>query len=923
MKVKIRNPTRIGVIKAKIKEMEKNMNRITLKAATIFSLLTIVAAFFVPTISYAATVNWTKIADYVSTWHIKSMNGLHWTDEGVHMIKADNEPAFCIEHGVLLNGGTGFSPSELNGSERERLSLIAYYGYQIDPTPINYGITQNVIWQEYGDELLSTQLPNYEQKKAEILAKVAKHTAKPSFQDQTVELKVGESITLTDTANVLANYQHLLTNSANLKVEKNGNQLVLTATKDSKETGKLQYGIAGSEHIGQSFVYSKGNEQKVATFRLNNAGEMNVNIKVNLNGNIQVKKVDEDTGKPVPNTKMKLEYDGKTTEVTTDNNGLAALNDLKAGIKVKISEVQANDGYVNRGEVKEVTVEPNKTIEVVFGNKAQQGLLHLKKTGQKAVSVNEQKSDYGTLYQLSFDYVPLADVTFDIRAVEDIKVGDHIHAKAGTVVATVKTNDQGDLVDMPRLYLGKYEAIEKSAPNGFILNNQPNPFEFTYGGQEIELVSHSIEVKNDFQKLTIVVHKNEEQIQGWENNQPILEAIPANNKVFGLFTNQEFTVTDGTKLPADSLLAFEDVQEGNLSFEQLHLPQGAFYVKELHAGDNHQLDENHYEFEFSVTDHEQEKTIEVSKTIEDGQFEPLLNKLHFNQFALKKINEEAKLAEKEGYEFTLTGNGQGAVFILENENKEIIQEVTVDENSIATFETIPVGTFYLEEKKATSDQYVLSTETYTVLSTKEGIEIFSSEGELMGSTISKEDTEDVESNGNDEEEPTPMSVHEENKEENDNPEVVVTFEVKNYLVKGNAELTKKDVTTGEVLPNTSIQILDEDKKIVVERQTNDQGVFSFEKLPKGTYYFKEFAAPEGYQLDETPIKFEIKEDGVIVKCEMTNKLKETGKYVPKKETGRLPQTGEINSSLFTVLGVSVLAVAGGCYYWMKKKGKIK
>lgn len=80
----------------------------------------------------------------------------------------------------------------------------------------------------------------------------------------------------------------------------------------------------------------------------------------------------------------------------------------------------------------------------------------------------------------------------------------------------------------------------------------------------------------------------------------------------------------------------------------------AFLPQQL--GDNHQLDENHYEFEFSTTDHEQEKTIEVSKTIEDGQIEPLLNKLHFNKIALKKINEEAKLAEKEGYEFTLTGN---------------------------------------------------------------------------------------------------------------------------------------------------------------------------------------------------------------------------------------------------------------------------
>ncbi|WP_429961286.1 MSCRAMM family protein [Enterococcus sp. DIV1096b] len=318
---------------------------------------------------------------------------------------------------------------------------------------------------------------------------------------------------MTDSANVLDNYKHLLENSANLKVEKSGNQLKLTATADSKETGKLKYGIASAEKIGQIFVYYKPGEQKVVKFRLSNAGEMNVNVKVNLNGNVQIKKVAEDTGEAVPNTKMKVEYNGQTKELTKDKNGLANLNDLKAGTKVKISEVQASNGYVNRGEVKEVTVEPNKTLEVTIKNKAQQGLLKLKKTGQKAVSIKEQESEYGPLYQMVFDYGPLANVTFDIRVVEDIKVGDYVHVKASSVIATVKTNDKGGVIDMPRLYLGEYEAVEKTAPNGFILNKTPIPIAFTYGGQEVELVSQSVEAKNEFQKVNLEIFKNEEIIQ--------------------------------------------------------------------------------------------------------------------------------------------------------------------------------------------------------------------------------------------------------------------------------------------------------------------------------------------------------------------------------------------------------------------------
>lgn len=211
--------------------------------------------------------------------HVKSLGGLHWTDEGIHMIKADNQPAFCIEHGILLTGGSGFTLSELTLAEKERLSLIAYYGYQVKPTIDNYGITQNLVWLELGDELLTTAIPNFDNRKNEIVTQVKNHSIKPIFNNQTINLKVGESITLEGKNNVLSKYVKQLSNSANLKIEKNGNKLTLTATKDSKESGTIKYSIADSNSVGQSFVYAKPNEQKVVTFKLLNAGEFNLNIK--------------------------------------------------------------------------------------------------------------------------------------------------------------------------------------------------------------------------------------------------------------------------------------------------------------------------------------------------------------------------------------------------------------------------------------------------------------------------------------------------------------------------------------------------------------------------------------------------------------------------------------------------------------------
>lgn len=882
------------------------MNKKKRQAISLVGVLTVMIAFFItPITAFAASVNYEKIGDYVSTWHVASLGGLHWTDNGVHMIKADNQPAFCIEHGVLLNGGSGFTPSELNSTEKERLSLISYYGYQISPTMENYGITQNIIWEEFGDTLLTTQLPNYVNRKNEILAKVANHKIKPSFANQNITLNVGDSITLTDTNNVLSKYGNLLENSANLQIEKNGNTLKLTATTNSKESGKLQYSMVPKDKVGQSFIYKKPGEQTVATFKLSNAGEMNLAIKVNLNGNIKLKKVDEDTGKAVPNTKMKFEYNGQTKELVTDMNGLAQIDGLKAGTKVKITEVTASNGFVNKGESKEITIEPNKTIEVVFGNKAQQGLLKLKKTGQKATTVTTTDSDYGPLHDITFDYVPLADVTFTIKAREDIKVGDHVHAKKGSVVATVKTDANGELISMPKLYLGKYEAIETAAPAGYLINTTPLPFEFTYEGQNVELVSQSLEAKNDFQQLKITVHKNEEQIQGWKENVPVLEEVKANDKVFGLFTNQEYPMTDNTTVPADALLAFGTVNEGELVFPNLQLMEGTYYIQELDAGENHSIDTTHHEFEFKATDHETEKVIELyaPKDNQEDESLPLLNKLHFNQFSLKKINEEATLEEKSGYDFTFTGNGEGAIFTIETEDKEVIQTVTVNKESLATFTNVPVGTFYLKEKQPSSEKYVGSSETYQIISTLKGVQAYDSNGQLLGETMNEEPSEEEESI---------EQTEEPDSEEPTKDEPIVLLELKNHLVKGNAELTKTDVSDGKTLPNTGIRILDKDKKVVIEGKTDNQGQFIFEKLPKGVYYFQEFDAPSGYQLDETPIQFEIKEEGEIVKCTMTNQL------IPN-EKGSLPQTGETTSILGIALGSFLLLGVASYYFYTKKK----
>ncbi|XZR38858.1 MSCRAMM family protein [Listeria monocytogenes] len=371
-------------------------------------------------------------------------------------------------------------------------------------------------------------------------------------------------------------------------------------------------------------------------------------------------------------------------------------------------------------------------------------------------------------------------------------------------------------------------------------------------------------------------------------------------------------MTDKTILPADSLLGFGTVKDGGLTFPTQQLMEGKYYVQEIDAGENHDIDTSHHEFEFTAADHESEKVIDIYAAKENSEDEsaPLLNRLHFNQFSLKKVNEEATLKEKIGYEFAFTGNGKGAIFTLETEGKEVIQTVTVDEQSLATFTNIPVGTFYLKEKQPASEQYVLSPETYQIVSTLKGIQAYDSKGTLLGENFNEEKLEE----NTNKQLANETTAAEEPQTDQESP---LLLEIKNHLVKGIAELTKTDVSNGKELPDTGVRILDKDKKIIIEGKTDSQGHFSFENLPRGVYYFQEFEAPTGYQIDETPIKFEILEDGEIVKCTMTNEM------IPNKKetsvTGSLPQTGEVISIAGVILGSALLVSVAGYYFYNKKK----
>ncbi len=612
----------------------------------------------------------------------------------------------------------------------------------------------------------------------------------------------------------------------------------------------------------------------------------------------------------------------ETTIFTTNEKGEIFLSQLMNG-RYKITEVKAPWGYIQLHKPVEFVVDGthNGLITIEIDNKQAQGNVTMKKTGETAISVETKETEYGNLHLFNFAQKPLKDVTFDIFARKDIVSGDgKVHHKAGDLVATLTTDELGQFTS-EALYIGSYFAKEKSAPNGFIIKEDEINFTIDYEGQNVPLTSSSISAENNWNKVKVIVNKEDENLVGYEENAAVIETIPSENKVFGLFMREGFEKDGDVLVPENGLVGIATTKEGQAIFEGQY-PEGDYYAKELNAGNDHVISEKEYPVSLTPTDNreEQEANIFDNGTFQNNQnFNrmaryPIVNKLFLTDVPFEKINETSKLEEKAGYKFEFNELGEGAEFELRNSEQEPIQHIVIDENGIGIWKDLVVGTYFFNETKTSNDSLVLDKTIYRIEVTQEVTKIFDNEtGTLIvekDNTVTpeseteseKEDTETTEESeevATNTEESTDVETEESTNESEEEAVAPVEplFTIKNKAIRGSAELEKSDVSDGKLLPDTGIRITDEHGKVVVEGRTDSNGKFTFDELPKGKYNFQEFDAPKGYLIDTTPVPFEIKEDGEIIKCQMTN----------VKQVDKLRQTKAENTNRLIFVAVLVLA----------------
>lgn len=570
-------------------------------------------------------------------------SGLHYTHDKIVRWQIDGEDVFCIQEGVFTEAGILYDQKlDLNDvvspeSRSRRLRFIGYFGYYNQRSMENYALTQMLVWDEMGGSFINYGTfgkAKYDSFKAAVDKKIAEHDLNPSWHNTTVTVKAGEEIRVRDTHNRFSSWNGTVsTNTAGVSVRKDGNDLVIAASANSNDSGVVRltkYDPNGSG-IGTTFAYTNGTTQDLSRLHLPDPGIAALNVKVEKQGHAAVRKLDETTGKPLAGAVFRFTTnDGKTKEITTNNQGIGEWRDLIHDQKVTIEEIKSPNGYVINSKPQTITIKVNETVTATFDNKPQKGQLELSKTVETGVSTVVNESDHGDYTTIEFEQRNGDGFGFKIRPTEDVVTGDgtlryeagkFLQADGEDIVWT--TGEDGKFTTDPLLFIGKYEVVEVSAPAGVVLLDEPIPFSIDYAGQTVDITSSSLEVENFLQDLNIYGRKMQEVLTGWEDGKAVVELENAKNgQVFALRLAEELLVGE-EELAADTTLGYSVVEEGKIAFEGLKLPNQTIpmYIQEIYAGPDHVMDDTKHHFVYDPQNNDVSFDIQVEASQDEAEGE--------------------------------------------------------------------------------------------------------------------------------------------------------------------------------------------------------------------------------------------------------------------------------------------------------------
>lgn len=628
-------------------------------------------------------------------------NGQPWSDATAPMaVKPDDGGidimTFCVQPGVpfISSDNPGYQAVNANDIPHDAQVASAIWNNPVlgicgDTNESDRIVTQSVIWEllPYGIKVNDIpRIPNYAQRKALLYQKIAEYNQSPEFDGKTIELTYGQSKTLTSSVN-LNSFETQVSNSAkvNWSIAPDGKSVTVTPTDPNVQSGKISYKRSYME--GTPIALEKQGSQRVVLASIKDPGKYVVNFKINTFGEFQIKKVDKETGKPVPGTRFKLEYSNlpngvagpaipTQTEVVTDQNGLSPKIKALNGVHVKATEVFVPNPYVlgsaiGDSDIVEGDIVAGQTITLTQRNKKAKGQIIVEKSG-----VESGKDMWNGNYSL-------AGNVFEVRK----------DSPTGEVIRTITTDANGHAETNKELPLGTYVVIEKTASNGFANTFKPVTVKIEYANQTTAVIVKGAEGTN--QEVVGSTLLTKEDVETGKETQG---RATFDGAQYGLFhkdgtpvkwsENFKPTTSKGNKLEGDEVKFELSDKEQQASVE--HLALGDYYWEELVAPEGYQLDRTKREFSITYKDQET-KVIETQSTSKE-------NVIKFSLDGFKYVDSKSG-DTKTGYngiDFTLT-----PIDPTKGEQRKVTTET--DENGYDgywAFNEVPYGDYKMSEVKA-------------------------------------------------------------------------------------------------------------------------------------------------------------------------------------------------------------------------------
>ena len=625
-----------------------------------------------------------------------------------------------------------------------------------------------------------------------------------------------------------------------------GEELIDTYTTDENGQFTTDYYVCGDDwsireispsegYLLDETIHHVGAEPELYTVERNTT-KNDVNEQV-IKGNIAVIKHTDDgeTQIETPEEGAVFEVflksagsygDAKESErdiLTCDENGFAQTKDLPYGIYT----VKQTSGWEGRELMKPFDV---------FINSDGQTYRYLINNANFESYIKIVKKDAET-----GNTIPYAGAGFQIYDPNGELVTMTYTYPEVTTIDTFYTTADGDLITPQTLEYGKgYSLVEVQAPYGYVLNSEPVYFDVVQEDSAEESGITVIEVvrENVAQKGTITVEKTGEVFSTVSGDkglyQPIFSASGLEGAVYEITAAEDIYTLDGTLRASKGEVVDTITTDADGTAKSKELYLGRYEARETKApygmvlnGETHTVELVYAGQEVAVTEtstsfyNERQKVeIDLIKSLEVDEAYGVGNngEIFDVSFGLYAAEE---LTAADGT--TIPADG-------------LIEVITLDENGHGkAISDLPMGSYYVQEI-STNSAYLKDDTKYPVVFEYAGqetalVSITANEGEaiendlIYGSVSGKKYDED----GN---------------------------------ALGGALIGIFKTGTEEFTAETAIQTT----------TSADDGSFSFEKVPYGTWIIREIESPTGFVLSDEEIPVTIGSVDEVVEVELVNEF---------------------------------------------------